>query len=225
EVEERGERVVIIDPEHYKELPYKSLKNKQEWELRKVNFETLMKHLREDNRKRILDLGSGSCWLSNKLADYYEVFALDINSGPTGLEISDIYFEDGKYFERVQGEITNLPIADKSMDVVILSAALSEYTPGVVIGEITRVLKEDGIMYIFDSKVYNTQEGAERAIDGEGSFYPLFKKDLDKELRNMYDIKYFFPNYGRWWGMSKYITSLVTRKEYPSYPIIRAQKR
>lgn len=226
EVEEGGETHIIVeDPEYYKGLPYKSIKNKQEWELRRVNFEKLVSLLREDNKHRILDLGSGNCWLSNRLADYYEVFALDVNSGPTGLELSDIYFTKEKYFERVQGEPINLPLADKSFDVVICSAQLNHYNPEVVIAEITRVLRDNGVVYILDSQVYNTPEGVAKAREeSKGTFAPLFKKDLDRALRNRYSVKYYYSDYGALWGLTRQVSSLLLRREYPSLPIIRAKK-
>ncbi len=224
EVEEDGETHVIIeDPAFYPNL--KSIKNKQEMEIRNKNYEKLLALLREENKQRVLEIGSGNCWLANRLADYYEVFALDTNTGPSGLEVSDIYFNADKYFERVQGEPANLPLASKSFDVVVCSAALHKTNPEAALGEISRVLKDDGVLYIVDSAIYSTPEGARQAQEEQPGSQPLYKKDLDKALKNRYDVKYYYPTYQRWWSLGQQVSSLLLRKEFPATPIIRARKR
>lgn len=224
EVESRGERhIVVEDPEL---LPqHKTLKNKKEWEMRELNFKKLQTLVREENKKRILDLGSGNCWLASRLSPFYEVFALDSGSGPTGLELSDLHLEEN-YFERLQADPTNLPLGDKSFDVVICSAALNTHNPTLVIGEITRVLKEDGTLFIFDSEIYSTPEGAREALEeSKSGFYPIYKRDLDKELKHLYDVRYFYADYGVRHSVKQHLKSLLTRKEYPGMPIIRARRK
>jgi SAM-dependent methyltransferase len=69
--------------------------------------------------KRILDVGSNTCWASALFAEHgLDVTALDINAGEMqGLRTADWWFEArGVYFERVLGVMFDLPFADDSFD-------------------------------------------------------------------------------------------------------------
>jgi SAM-dependent methyltransferase len=69
---------------------------------------------------RILDVGSNTCWASSALAAReHDVVALDIAlTEMQGLHTADWWFEDRGVFERVLGSMTNIPLADESLDVV-----------------------------------------------------------------------------------------------------------
>jgi ubiquinone/menaquinone biosynthesis C-methylase UbiE len=96
----------------------------------------------------VLDIGAGRCWTSAAAAGRgAEVVALDIlKKIYIGLETADIYIEDsGEHFERVQGDMQNLPFRDGVFDLVMTSA--SAHHAGdtrAFFGEVARVLKDGG---------------------------------------------------------------------------------
>jgi SAM-dependent methyltransferase len=77
--------------------------------------------------ERLLDVGSNTCWASNKFAERgLEVIALDIaTTEMQGLKTAEYFFEQDKvYFERVLGTMFDVPIASGSLDYVFCCEVL-----------------------------------------------------------------------------------------------------
>jgi ubiquinone/menaquinone biosynthesis C-methylase UbiE/uncharacterized protein YbaR (Trm112 family) len=103
---------------------------------------------RELGETKVLDIGAGRCWTSAAAAGRgAQVVALDIlKKMYIGLETADIYIEErGAFFERVQGDMQNLPFRDRAFDLVMTSASAhhASDTPGFF-GEVARVLRDGG---------------------------------------------------------------------------------
>lgn len=100
--------------------------------------------------KRILDVGSNTCWASAMLAgNGLDVTALDINANEMqGLRTADWWFEDRNvYFERVLGVMFDLPFADGVFDYVWCCEVLHHNHRANLrrtMAELARVLKPGG---------------------------------------------------------------------------------
>jgi len=101
--------------------------------------------------KTVLDLGSGSGWVSNKLAQKKaNVISLDCNDDIfIGLKRSKKLMEyfNTKYTLLI-ADMQNIPLKDNSMDVVLMVDSLHHFTNlNLLFKEIKRVLKKDGTFY------------------------------------------------------------------------------
>lgn len=96
----------------------------------------------------VLDIGAGRCWTSAAAAGRgAEVVALDIlKKMYIGLETADIYIEErGHFFERVQGDMQNLPFRDGAFDLVMTTASAHHASDtSAFFGEVARVLRNGG---------------------------------------------------------------------------------
>jgi len=103
---------------------------------------------------RILDLGSGNGWLSNRLArSGHAMAAVDLaDNNFDGLGCYRFY---DQAFTPVQAEFDRLPFVDGSADLAIFNASLHyslDYS--VTLGEAQRVLCPQGLLVVVDSPVY-----------------------------------------------------------------------
>jgi SAM-dependent methyltransferase/uncharacterized protein YbaR (Trm112 family) len=102
----------------------------------------------------LLDVGSNTCWASNRLArEGLNVIALDISTVELqGLYTSDIFISDGtSYFERVLASMNDMPIASGSLDYVFCCEVLHHNDiDGLrrTMREIFRVLKPGGKLLV-----------------------------------------------------------------------------
>jgi len=108
--------------------------------------------------KSILDLGAGRCWSSRRLLQRgaAHVIALDIlTTRYIGLETADIFFEhDGLYFERLVGDMNDLPLQDGKFDVVFSTATIHHSSNlECTFKEIARVLAPGGVALIINEPV------------------------------------------------------------------------
>ncbi len=102
----------------------------------------------------LLDVGSNTCWASNRFAERgLEVVALDISTTELqGLYTSDFFIEGGSsYFERVLGSMNDIPIASGSLDYVYCCEVLHHNDPAglrLTLREAHRVLKPGGKLLV-----------------------------------------------------------------------------
>lgn len=161
-------------PDYYLNLPFRDLtgKHAHEWQLRAKSFRFLQNWLKQNygNRSlRILDIGTGSGWMSRLLADQHDVFAIDVNAGPHGLAALPV---EQRRFMAAQAELERLPLASHSFDLVIANASL-HYTQNVahVFEQAGRVLRPGGKFLVMDSPVYATRAAALAARERSRGYY------------------------------------------------------
>lgn len=108
--------------------------------------------------KAVLDIGAGRCWSTRRmmLAGARFALALDIlRERFIGLETADIYFEhDGIYFERLIGDMNELPLQPGVFDVVFMTGTLHHSSdPGRAMQQVAKALATGGTAVIINEPV------------------------------------------------------------------------
>lgn len=113
------------------------------------DVDMLIQTLNLSQGMRVLDLGAGTCWTTNRLAATgADCVALDISREKfIGLESGDVFINHSKnYFERMLSSMEILPFKNESFDVVFAGASL-HHSPDIkkVLSECFRILKPNGL--------------------------------------------------------------------------------
>jgi SAM-dependent methyltransferase len=179
----RAEGRGSMRPDFYRALPYQDLSGNfsSDWRIRARSFDALLRQIIVPREKsggrslKILDLGAGNGWLSNRLAARGHVLAaVDLMTNVfDGLGAHVHYTTD---FIPVQAEFSHLPFAETQVDLAIFNASLhyaEDYER--VIAEAIRTLKLDGQVIILDSPVYRDPgSGAQMVREREAYFTENF---------------------------------------------------
>ena len=153
--------------------------NAAEWRIRRESFESVCRRAglartsvqaKEGlSSLRVLDVGAGNGWLSNRLAQLgHEPVAVDLNDDShDGLLASRSY---AKPFPLVQADFDALPFAPRQFDVVVMNASL-HYSPEPrrTLIEMSRLVDDGGALVVMDSPMF------ENATDGEA----MVKRQLE----------------------------------------------
>lgn len=167
------------DPAYYRHLPEPTAGDPLAWQwtIRAATWHHVEHRVlrRLAPGSRVLDLGAGVGWLSNRVAGMgHRPFAIDLSvDGLDGLGAARHYEGD---WPRAQAEFDRLPLADAQADLVVFNASLHYSTDyRVTLGEALRVLAPGGHVLVIDSPVYRRDESgramvAERHADFERRF-------------------------------------------------------
>lgn len=133
-----------------------------EWQIRRHSSEKLIKQLRKINRPlRILEVGCGNGWLSNKLAAIpnANVTGFDINSAE--LQQARRVFHQQKNLQFVSEDPVRRPrLTDTDTYDIIIFAASIQYFPSLhsIISDSLQHLAPLGSIHIIDSHFYKPDE-------------------------------------------------------------------
>jgi SAM-dependent methyltransferase len=151
-----------------------------DWRIRAIGFDTFVAQVLvplEQSKvpQRILDLGAGNSWLSNRLAQRgHAVWAVDLATNDfDGL---GAYRKYDTVFTPVQAEFDRLPFPDAAVDLLIFNASL-HYSVELraTLAEALRVLAPAGSLVILDSPVYqDAASGAQMVRERESQFQERF---------------------------------------------------
>jgi len=168
------------------------------------NFEYILNKMNLTGGERILDIGAGNCWTTRYFARKgCNCTALDIFSIKyLGLETSDIYFRaDNIYFERVLGDMENLPFMDESFDIIFANAALHHSSQlDIVFKNILRLLSKRGKIVLVNEpavgylrrKTLEEHQRMGRDIGRNENIYTI--SDWMRIMKNnKLNAQYFFP--------------------------------
>jgi SAM-dependent methyltransferase len=233
---------------YYRALPFKDISRHHagDWAIRASSYKALIKVLTQlqdplERSLKILDLGAGNGWLSNRLAAQGDrVIAVDLL----------VNEEDGlgawKHYEHsftpVQAEFNHLPVMDRFADAVIFNASLhysEDYA--ATLKEALRILSRDGRIVIMDSPVYRRGESGRQMVqEREDQFkekYGFASDNLQSENYLTYarlkelahelqlDWKFLTPFYGLRWMLRPFVSALLRRREPAKFHLIVGRKR
>lgn len=162
------------DAEFYLSLPFKDTTGRfaEQWRIRARSFRFMTRKLLPicvrkagKERLRIIDIGSGNCWMSYRLslAGHLPV-AADLSVNPLdGLGAGRHYGNaDEPDFPRFQAEMDRLPFTAGQFDVAIFNASFHyarDYE--AALRETLRVLRPGGAILIADSPTYSKEADGE----------------------------------------------------------------
>lgn len=230
--------------DYYRALPFRDLsgRHQADWRIRARSFDVLVKNVLTrlqaplGRSLRIIDLGAGNGWLSNRLsAQGDRVIAVDLLvNDQDGLGAWKFYEHS---FTPVQAEFNHLPIMDRFADAVIFNASF-HYSENYVeaLKEALRVLAPEGQIVIIDSPVYHRADsGAKMVHEREEQFeaeYGFASNNLQsenyltytrlKELAQELNLtwKFVTPFYGLRWMLRPVIAKAAHRREPAKFHLI-----
>jgi SAM-dependent methyltransferase len=152
-----------------------------------ANLQMIINAIGTLKSKHVLDLGAGTCWTTNILAEKEAIcVATDISREKyIGLSSADIFFKyRGTYFERVLSDMNRLPFKDHCFDIVFSNASVhhAQYLEGVF-QESGRVLRDNGLLVLVNepcggvfklSKRLDIAKAKERGMDVSEGWNDLF---------------------------------------------------
>jgi SAM-dependent methyltransferase len=232
-------------PDYYRALPYQDLSGRMpaDWRIRAASFDALIQKLVRPMEMstgrplRVMDLGAGNGWLSNRLAGRGHCVAgvdLMVNDFD-GLACSKFY---ENAFNPVQAEFDRLPFEDNSVDLVIFNASL-HYSTGyeATLRESLRVIAPGGKLVVMDSPIYrNPASGAQMVRERENEFtrrygfpsnalpsenYLTYRRldELAAALNLSCQIQRA-PFYGVRWMLRPFIARLLGRREPAKFGLV-----
>ncbi len=159
-------------PEYYRGLPERDLTGRMpgDWQIRRASFNALIEKVvsplesQAARPLRILDLGAGNGWLSNRLAQRGHTLAA-VDLADNDFDGLGCYRYYASSFTPVQAEFDHLPFVAGTVDLVIFNASLhysTDYT--VTFGEACRVLAPHGMLVVMDSPVYTDPSSGARMV-------------------------------------------------------------
>lgn len=229
---------------YYRALPFKDQSGhfRRDWAIRARSFNVLVKNVLTrlqdplERSLRILDLGAGNGWLSNRLsAQGDRVIAVDLSVNEQDGLGAWKYYEHS--FTPVQAEFNRLPIMDRFADAVIFDASFHYSEDYVVtLKEALRVTAPKGLVVIMDSPVYRRAASGEKMVEErEAQFKEKYGFASDhlqsenyltyarlKELAQQLNLKWKFitPFYGLRWMFRPLISALFRRREPAKFHLI-----
>jgi SAM-dependent methyltransferase len=165
-----AEGFASTDPTFARGLPFRDAtgRNRGAWRLRALHYVVVRAALAAlPGVRRVLDLGAGNGWLARRLAGRFQVTAVDLDAGETGLGGLD----DARVC-RIRGDIEALPLATGGFDAAVAAATI-HYAPDLsrALAELARVLRPGGALIVADSPVYPDTAAREAAASRTRAYY------------------------------------------------------
>ena len=143
---------------------------KNDWAVRAASFGVLVERVvapmarRQERPLRILDLGAGNGWLSNRLAARGHLLAA-VDLGVNKWDGLGAYRHYQTEFSCWQAEFDQLPLDDHQVDLVIFNASF-HYSVNyeATLREVRRVLRTDGLIVVVDTAVYQHQSSGQQMV-------------------------------------------------------------
>lgn len=236
-------------PEYYRSLPYEDHTGRfsDNWRIRARSFDHLVRRVLPGvetavrRPMRILDLGAGNGWLSNRLAMLgHQLVAVDLCVNDfDGL---GAYIHYPTSFLPVQAEFDALPFDREQFDAAIFNASLHYSTSyEVTLGETLRTLTSAGRVIVLDSPIYrDPSSGRQMVREREQAFQERFGFPSNslasenfltfarlQELAGSLGIRWrrYTPFYSLGWTLKPLKARLLGRREPAKFMILVGERR
>ena len=236
------------DAGYYRALPFCDPTHPlaQSWRIRAISYTALRDRVISGMTKalkptlRIVDLGAGNGWLSNRLAELgHHVLAVDLTINSfDGLGVCKHY---ATTFEKIQATFAELPLPDRRCDLVIFNASFhysEDYRE--TMAEALRLLDVGGKLVILDSPIYHDATSGERMVreretwfEGQFGFRSnalasehFLTFDRIESLAKEFEIKWQFirPTYGLKWHLKPLLARLRGSREPAKFILLVGEK-
>jgi len=236
------------DADYYRSLPFVDITGRwqEDWQIRSRSYKTFVEkilvpfeyHL---NRPvRILDVGAGNGWLSNRLASRgHSLVAIDLLlNEEDGLGAWRYYTSK---FLPIQAEFDHIPFLPGQFDLVVFNASFHYSTEYMAtLQEGLDKLVPGGRIVILDTPVFHSAESGEKMVRQREKYFisrfgipsnrlPIRNFLTTEELKQLaaaFGIRWTLlkPNYGLEWFVRKWGVRMKDRREPASFSIIIAHK-
>jgi SAM-dependent methyltransferase len=231
-------------PEYYQALPFADLSGRHvaDWRLRARSYTTFIQRVLAPLEKqratgaKVLDLGAGNGWLSNRLACRgHALAALDLRTGEwDGLGALRHYDQS---ILAVQAEFDRLPFPDGEFDLIVFNASFhysTDYT--ITLTEGLRVLNPAGRLAIIDTPFYRQASSGHamvyerqlqflqeygfpsNALASENFLTPTRLEELQRDLNLTWQT--IQPFFSLSWLWRPWRARLRGRREPANFPIL-----
>ena len=232
-----------VSAEYYRKLPEcpDGHPLARQWAMRRRTFSCFRRLVLPDMgaRLRILDLGAGTGWFCNRLAQLGHLpCAVDLScDDQDGLEAAR-HFDSA--WPRIQAEFDYLPLPDASFAAVVFNASFHYSTNYEgTLREALRVLGPGGFVVVLETPVYNLEVSGRRMVDErQECFLQLYGTrsnsvpSLDyltwtrlaalSQALNL-QWKIVRPWYGFRWALRPWVARARKRREPSQFPLVCAR--
>jgi SAM-dependent methyltransferase len=233
----------------YLGLPYRDVtaRNSKQWQIRARTYDSLLEQVLKPSLPaggRILDLGSGNCWMSFRLAlAGYKPFSVDLLTNRSdGLGAAEHYRNDlPGLFPRFQAELDNLPFQSGQLDAAIFNASFHYVEDAEhALREALRCVRSGGMVVVADTPWYSRQESGKQMVsERRESFLQRYGTAsasiesmeylTDERLQTLEEglsIRWtiYSPRYGLRWAMRPLLAKLRNKREPARFRIYVARK-
>jgi len=219
-----------------------------QWALRRRTYAAFTRRVlpRLGPSLKIVDLGAGVGWLSNRLALLgHHPLAVDLTvDDRDGLGAARHYAPANRLapsWPRLQAEFDRLPLADGTADLVIFNASLHYSTDyAVTLAEALRVLVRGGSVVVLETPLYKSDDSGRRmAAERHADFARRFGTRSDAlpsreyltwggiaELGRRLGVRFHAvtPWYGWRWAARPWVARCKRRREPSRFAILLAEK-
>lgn len=235
--------------DYYLGLPYRDCtgRNSGQWRIRARTYDYLMHHVLGtiplSDYRRILDIGSGNCWMSYRLAlAGYLPCAVDLLTNDSDGLGAGAHYEPHlrRMFPRLQVEMTHLPFQDYQFDAAIFNASFHYAEDAeLALAEALRCVRRGGLIIISDTPWYASEHSGQQMVaERRAAFLRRFGTAsdslgaieylTDQRLRYLSDRfairwRIVSSRYGLRWAMRPWIAKLLRRRERSRFRIYIAR--
>lgn len=198
---------------------------KSEWMVRRISAEKFISYSRKRQCKRILEVGCGNGWFSNKMASELsaEVSAMDVNETEL-LQGARVFPSQRLSF--VYGDIFNVDLNDIRFDCIVLPSSI-QYFQNIksLITQLLQLLAPSGEIHILDSPLYPStkalSDAKQRSVDhfeklGQGEMARFYFHHTMEEIGIFNYVILENPS-----SLLSTIKRRIFRASHPVFPWIR----
>jgi SAM-dependent methyltransferase len=214
----------------------------RQWAIRRRTYECFRDRVLPSmgDGLRMLDLGAGTGWLSNRLAYLgHQPCAVDLSCNDQDGLVAARHFDAA--WSSIQAEFDHLPFSDASADAVVFNASLHYSTDYArTLREALRVLVPGGFLAVLETPVYKLESSGRRMVEER---HDLFLKRYGTRSNSVPSLEFLTwprvaelgralnldwkiarPWYGVRWALRPWIARVKGKREPSQFPVLIASR-